>query len=178
MFEHAGLSFGDAMDLVPDHIGIWLNALMAMSLLSLVFIKKREAQVVLIAFLLSIPFSMFIYSKVGLSSRVLGVGHVLFWLPAAVYVIYRIWRGRLFQKRGIYQHAFVFWLSCVSAMYLVSNYWDVPDALAYVTNACWSEDDQSSSCHNINLARRVDARMLTQTVPSSSRHDAQKKRGG
>ncbi len=178
MFEHSGLSFGDAMDLVPDHIGIWLNALMVMSLVSLVFVKKREAQVVLIAFLLSIPFSMFIYSKVGLSSRLLGVGHVLFWLPAALYVIFRIWRGRLFQKGGIYSQAFVFWLSCVSAMYVASNYWDVPDTLAYVTNACWSKDDQSSSCHNIDLAKRVDAQKLTQNVPSSSRHEVHKTTDG
>ena len=154
MPEYDGVTFSEAMNLLPNHIGIWLNVIMITAFLGVLFIKKREAQVILGAFVLSIPFTLWIYSNVGISSRLVGLGHVLFWLPAAIFGVVQIWRKQLYRHDGLYAKAFAVWLSIAATFYIVSNFWDVPDAMMFVANSC-SADIQSASCNNMDLVDRL-----------------------
>ena len=162
MFEFNGLEFGEAMDLLPDHIRIWLRLIMVTAVLGLVFPKKREALVIAIAFIVSVPFSMFLYSQVGLSSKLLGLGHVVFWLPAAIYAVVRLKNNHIknFASQGLYQKVFIVWLAFSSSLYLISNFWDVPDAITYIANTCWTETSPASSpsCHHADLLNRLASR--------------------
>jgi hypothetical protein len=149
-----GLSFNEAMSILPEHIGLWLNLIMFTALLSVLFIKKREAQVILGAFVLSIPLTFYVYANVGIASKLVGLGHVVLWLPAGIFAIVQIWRKQLYRPQGAYDIAFVAWLSFASAFYLTSNYWDVPDAIMYVVNSCDTED-VSSDCNHVDLLERI-----------------------
>ena len=156
MFEHEGVSFSQAMGILPEHIGIWLNTIMITALLGLIFIKKREAQVVFVAFLISIPFTLWVYSEVGIASRLVGLGHVVFWLPAAVFGLVQIWRKQLYKVGSIYQGAFVVWLAMASTFFLASNFWDVPDTVRYVVNGC-TPDTVTPGCTDYDLVNRIAA---------------------
>ena len=154
MPEYNGVSFDQAMSILPEHIGIWLNLIMLTAFLAVFFIKKREAQVILGSFILSIPFTLFIYSNVGIASKLVGLGHVIFWLPAAIYAFVQIWRKQLYQNEGIYQKVFVLWLTIAAGFFLASNYWDVPDAVMYVANSCTIQD-LSAACNHVDLLGRI-----------------------
>ena len=98
---------------------------------------------------------MLVYSEVGIASRLVGLGHIFFWLPAAIYGVIQIWRKELYKVESIYQGVFVVWLSVASTFFLVSNFWDVPDAVLFAANGC-SFNTQSASCSNVELLDRIE----------------------
>ena len=80
----------------PQWVQIWMDVMMVVLLgLSAVFSFVRvEARWVLAGFLLGAAGLIFIYSQMGYT-RLLGLGHVIFWTPVLVYLLRRRDRWRV-----------------------------------------------------------------------------------
>ena len=74
----------------PQWVQVWLDVMMVVLLgLSAVFSFVRvEARWVLAGFLLGAATLLGLYSQIGYS-RLLGIGHVIFWTPVLIYLLRR-----------------------------------------------------------------------------------------
>jgi len=111
----------------PAWVYYWVMFMGALFVLSIPFsLKSKYARVVLLATLVAAPVIMMaLYAKFGYE-RILGLGHILAWTPALVYLIARRkdWRGgeNLVSK----------WLMLTVAVMLISMVMDAADVVRYV----------------------------------------------
>jgi hypothetical protein len=68
-------------------VQMWMNWMLAIFALSIIFVwKYKGARWVLLAFLLSMPVGYFIFQATQ-DPWLLGIPHILLWLPLAIYLI-------------------------------------------------------------------------------------------
>jgi len=156
MFEYKGYTLTQMMDAgVPTHIHIWLNSIIIISFLGLAFIKKREPQIVVGGFAVGLPLTMWFYSIVGLASKIVAIFHVLIWLPLAIYLIMRMKQMGKEYFNTTYNKAFGIWMVTVASVYLISNYWDVPDFISYFSHACYQGDEFALECYHRDIFEKI-----------------------
>ncbi len=69
---------------------VWVNILGLFNMiLPLVFIRRTEAKVVLAAFVGAFTLMLVLTAATGFT-RILGLGHVVFWIPLLVYIARRL----------------------------------------------------------------------------------------
>ncbi|MEM7768152.1 MAG: hypothetical protein AAF253_11790 [Pseudomonadota bacterium] len=80
----------------PAWVGIWVNVMGVVLLAGAVVFSpfRVEARWVLLGTLLGMVGTLIAYSQVGYS-RLLGIGHIVFWTPTLVYLISRRDRWRI-----------------------------------------------------------------------------------
>ncbi len=93
-------------------------------ILPLVFIRRTEAQVVFAAFNGAFALMLILTAATGFT-RILGLGHVVFWIPLLVYLA-----GRLREVPP--GDAFGSWLRGVVAINAVSLAFDIVDVIRYI----------------------------------------------
>lgn len=77
----------DAMTRSPDWVLIWLQVLVGVLSISILFaLFRHEARAILFGTLMGIGMVIVIYSQFGFT-RILGVGHILFWTPTLFYMV-------------------------------------------------------------------------------------------
>ncbi len=106
----------------PGWVGVWVNFMVAVLLLGGVAFSfvRVEARWVLLATLLGMVGTMLAYSQFGFT-RILGIGHILAWTPALIYLLARRrhWRaGETWSGR---------WLALAAAIFAVSLVFDYSD---------------------------------------------------
>lgn len=71
----------------PDWVLIWLQVLVGVLSIGLVFsLVRPEARAILFGVVLGMGMTVIIYAQFGFS-RILGVGHILFWTPTLFYML-------------------------------------------------------------------------------------------
>lgn len=77
----------DAMTRSPDWVLIWLQVLVGVLSISILFaLFRHEARAILFGTLMGMGMVIVIYSQFGFT-RILGVGHILFWTPTLFYMV-------------------------------------------------------------------------------------------
>ena len=107
----------------PTSVVIWVNWLVLINVVSVLFWRQREARVVFFTQLGSALLMMGLYAMFGYE-RILGLGHVL-WIPLVVYLLVRM--GEVTESRF---RAYL-WTLVVSNV--ISLVLDVRDVWLYVT---------------------------------------------
>ena len=111
----------------PQWVYYWVNFMGLLFMLSVPFaFKNKQARVILLAALVAAPIIMMaLYAKFGYE-RILGLGHILAWMPA-LYYLYKTkseWRG----NTGIISK----WLTLTITVMFISLAFDVTDVIRYV----------------------------------------------
>jgi hypothetical protein len=71
----------------PLWVGIWVNFMVAVLALAIPFsFAQKEARWILLGAVLGMAGTIIAYSQFGFT-RILGVGHILFWSPTLVYML-------------------------------------------------------------------------------------------
>lgn len=88
------MSFEDAMTTQPQWVQwwvTWMGIAMVATMIVLVFSKatRRDALVILLTTIAMYFAMMWLYDQLGLV-RLLGIVHVVFWTPLAIYLWYRL----------------------------------------------------------------------------------------
>jgi len=79
--------YQDVMTRSPEWVLIWLQVLVATLSISILFgLFRHEARAILFGTLMGMAMMMVIYAQFGFT-RILGVGHILFWTPTLFYMI-------------------------------------------------------------------------------------------
>ena len=108
----------------PVGVQLWLIVLMAFNLLvPLFYLSTREAQIVIITFLLS-AMLMVVLTGVSGFSRLLGLGHIL-WLPLIIFLITRL-------NQIPANDFFGFWIRALIVLNALSLILDTIDVVRYV----------------------------------------------
>ena len=77
----------DAMTRSPEWVLIWLQVLVGVLSISILFaLFRHEARAILFGTLMGMGMVIVIYSQFGFT-RILGVGHILFWTPTLFYMV-------------------------------------------------------------------------------------------
>lgn len=109
----------------PDWVEWWVNFMGLVFLLAIPFAFVRaEARWTLVAMALTFPSMMWLYSQVGYV-RLLGIVHVIFWTPLAIYLWRRRdqWRARTTLAGK--------WIALLFATILISLAFDYADVIRY-----------------------------------------------
>ena len=87
----------------PLWVQIWVYYLTLINLASIFFVKRIEPRWVFVAFLFAATSMMVLFALQGFT-RLLGLGHIIFWTPLILYLWGR--RGDIYLTRpsGIYLH--------------------------------------------------------------------------
>jgi len=112
----------------PAWIGIWLNILLAVFALGLLFVWRRiEARWVVGGFLATIPTAIFLTEGLGVAplSGLFALMHVVFWSPA----LYILLKRRPFLKE---QSFYGLWSAAITAVITFSFIFDIPDSFIYL----------------------------------------------
>lgn len=106
---------------------IWIRALALINLISLIFIKRKQARWVLAAllFIMSINIPMLLWST-GLV-KILGLPHVIAWAPLIVYLAHQLRTGQVELKSK-----FGVWILGVITLNLISIVFDTRDVIQYL----------------------------------------------
>lgn len=156
MFEYKGSTLMQLMDAgVPTHIHMWLNFITIVSFLGLVFIRRREAQIVVAGYAASLPLTMWFFSYVGLASKIVALFHVLIWLPLGIYLVIRLKQLGIKYFDTTYKKAFGLWMITVASVYFISNFWDVPDFFVYLANGCYAGDETVMQCYHSDIFEKI-----------------------
>jgi len=79
--------YQDVMTRSPEWVLIWLQVLVGTLSVSILFgLFRHEARAILFGTLMGMAMVIVIYGQFGFS-RILGVGHILFWTPTLFYMI-------------------------------------------------------------------------------------------
>ncbi|MCA8901540.1 MAG: hypothetical protein KDA53_09835 [Hyphomonas sp.] len=110
----------------PQWVQVWMNvmvAVLALGGLAFSFVRV-EARWVLASFVAGAAGLFFIYSQMGYV-RLLGLGHVLFWTPALVYLLRRrdTWRVRETWSGK--------WIAIAAAVMTISLAFDYADVIRW-----------------------------------------------
>ena len=113
-----------AVDAVATpNVAIWMNWMFAIFVLSVVFVwKYKGARVVLTVFILSIPAGVLFFQWTK-DPWLLGVVHIVFWLPLAVYLLTVEFKRPEVRTASIYG----VWLILLLATIAISLVLDVRD---------------------------------------------------
>ncbi len=105
----------------------WMQTLLI--LLPFVFIKRREAQVLIVAQVLNFSVGFYIYTLQGnMITKLFGLGHI-FWAVAFGYFLYRIYTGKAETDGRPY---FRVWLYVATVTLATSLIFDVYDTIQYI----------------------------------------------
>ncbi len=113
----------------PEWVLIWVQVLVGVLAISILFSPFRhEARAILFGTLTGMAMTLLIYGQFGFT-RILGVGHILFWTPTLFYMlslqgtasVVKTWFGR--------------WLWLAIAVMLISLALDYADLLRYLLGA-------------------------------------------
>lgn len=105
----------------------WMQTLLI--LLPFVFIKRREAQVLMAAQVLNFALGFYVYTAQGnMITKLFGLGHV-FWAVAFVYFVHRIATGQAETHGRPYFRA---WLYTATATLAISRVFDTYDLIQYI----------------------------------------------
>lgn len=106
----------------PGWVVIWVNVMVAVLALSIPFaFVRKEARWILLGTILGMAGTIVAYSQFGFT-RILGIGHILFWTPTLIY----IWsiRGR-WNVSGSWFGKWVVVAALVMAISLAFDYTDL-----------------------------------------------------
>jgi hypothetical protein len=104
-------------------VGYWMNWMMLVFALSVLFAwKHKAARWVIAAFVLTIPFALFIFGRSG-EVDMIGLAHIIVWSPLAYYLIQKEIRTKKFKAKSCYG----VWLILLVATILISLVFDVRD---------------------------------------------------
>lgn len=79
--------YADLMMVSPDWELIWLQVFGGVMSISLLFsLWRPEARAILVGTLMGLAMVLVIYAQFGFS-RIIGVGHILFWTPTLFYMV-------------------------------------------------------------------------------------------
>ena len=116
----------DLMANSPDWVLIWLQVLVGVLALSVLFVPFRpEARAILVGTLMGIGMTIVIYAQFGFT-RILGVGHILFWTPTLFYML------SLQGTTSVEKTWFSRWLWLAIAVMAVSLALDYSDLVRYL----------------------------------------------
>ncbi|MCR9270713.1 MAG: hypothetical protein NXH72_12050 [Hyphomonadaceae bacterium] len=116
----------DLMANSPDWVLIWLQVLIGVLALSVLFAPFRpEARAILVGTLMGIGMTIVIYAQFGFT-RILGVGHILFWTPTLFYML------SLQGTASVEKTWFSRWLWLAIAVMAVSLALDYSDLVRYL----------------------------------------------
>ena len=116
----------DLMANSPDWVLIWLQVLIGVLALSVLFVPFRpEARAILVGTLMGIGMTIVIYAQFGFT-RILGVGHILFWTPTLFYML------SLQGTASVEKTWFSRWLWLAIAVMAVSLALDYSDLVRYL----------------------------------------------
>lgn len=122
---HAVTTFMNGLMSMPWYWQIWVNLLGLVNfVIPLFFLKHKEARVVLAAICCAAPLMMVLTAATGFT-RILGLAHIVFWVPLVAYLLRRLPE---IPAQGFYGS----WLRSVVAIDLVSLVIDVSDVIRYI----------------------------------------------
>ena len=110
----------------PAWVPVWVNAMVAVLALSIPFsFIRKEARWILLGTALGMAGTIVAYSQFGYS-RILGIGHVLFWTPTLIY----IWSIR--ERWNVGATWFGKWVVLAGLVMMVSLVFDFADVARWL----------------------------------------------
>ena len=110
----------------PAWVPVWVNAMVAVLALSIPFSSvRKEARWILLGTALGMAGTIVAYSQFGYS-RILGIGHVLFWTPTLIY----IWSIR--ERWNVGATWFGKWVVLAGLVMMVSLVFDFADVARWL----------------------------------------------
>lgn len=110
----------------PTWVIVWVNFMVAILALAIPFsFSYREARWILIGSVLGMIGTIVAYSLFGFT-RLLGLGHIIFWTPTLIYII--TVRGRKTYNKTLFSR----WLIVAAIVMGVSLMFDVIDLLRWI----------------------------------------------
>lgn len=110
----------------PAWVPVWVNAMVAVLALSIPFsFIRKEARWILLGTALGMAGTIVAYSQFGYS-RILGIGHVLFWTPTLIY----IWSIR--ERWNVGATWFGKWVVLAGLVMLISLVFDFADVARWL----------------------------------------------
>jgi len=113
----------------PEWVLIWVQVMVGVLAVGLLFtLFRHEARAILLGVVLGMAMTVVIYGQFGFT-RILGVGHILFWTPTLFYMfslqgtasVIKTWFGR--------------WMWLAIAVMVISLAFDYADLLRYMFGA-------------------------------------------
>jgi len=109
----------------------WMNWMLLIFASSLFFVwKHKPARIVLAAFILTMPVGFVIWMMTK-NVHLLGIAHLLIWLPLLVYLYLKVLRTKDFEVKSI----FGIWVILLSSTIFISLIFDVRDIFLVFTAA-------------------------------------------
>ena len=106
-------------------VQMWMNWMFIVFATSIAFVwKYNSARIVLVAFILTLPGAMLVYSLTN-SVHLIGIAHLLIWGPLAVYLVIRDLKSASFRFGSIYG----IWIILLLGTIVVSLVFDVRDII-------------------------------------------------
>lgn len=85
-----------------DAVKIWMNWMLIIFVASVLFVYKHiSARFILGAFVLTLPIAIFIFKQTQ-SPHLLGISHIIVWLPLAIYLIKTEVMGKVEKLKSVY----------------------------------------------------------------------------
>lgn len=110
----------------PTWVIVWVNAMVAVLALSIPFsFNYREARWILLGTVLGMAGTIVAYSLFGFT-RLLGLGHLLFWTPTLIYII--TVHGRKTYNKTLFSR----WLLVAAVIIGISLAFDLVDLLRWL----------------------------------------------
>ena len=105
-------------------VKIWMNWMLVIFLASIIFIyKHKSARFILGALVLTLPLALLIFEMTK-SPVLIGVAHIIVWLPLAVYLI----KTEIMGKTGKLKSVYGVYLSLLLATIFISLFFDIRDS--------------------------------------------------
>jgi uncharacterized membrane protein AbrB (regulator of aidB expression) len=104
-------------------VKIWINWMMIIFLLSLIFTYKHvSARFIFISLFLTVPVAILIFNLTK-SPHLIGASHIIIWLPLAIYLIKTEIIGKLEQLKSVYGVYLILLLATIA----ISLFFDIRD---------------------------------------------------
>lgn len=109
-------------------VKMWMNWMLLIFLASLLFVwKHKTAWAILAAFLLTLPFALYIFN-ITQSVPLIGLAHIALWPPLAVFLVLMEFKGEKSRLKTPYGIYLVLLLTTIT----ISLYFDIRDAVLTV----------------------------------------------
>ena len=106
-------------------VKIWMNWMLAIFVLSLVFIyKHKSARFIFGALALSLPIAVLIFKKTQ-SVPLIGLAHIIVWIPLAIYLI----KAEIIGKTEKLKTPYGIYLILLLSTLFISLYFDIRDVI-------------------------------------------------
>jgi hypothetical protein len=106
-------------------VKIWMNWMLAIFVLSLVFIyKHKSARFIFGALALSLPIAVLIFNKTQ-SVPLIGLAHIIVWIPLAIYLI----KAEIIGKTEKLKTPYGIYLILLLSTLFISLYFDIRDVI-------------------------------------------------